>query len=657
MRAQEVTLGGDGGQLRVGVDEVLGLLQGADHDDPAQQPPYGGHQLLRAPDQVGGVRRAGGAGPVRRVVGRSGEQQGGPACVLLAQQADGVGGGRRGGHGERVGGGTEGGGQGGLVTGRHGEEPGGRAEQSGEPVLRGEDRAGAVLAAQPEGQGVVPGLGRRAFALRRGGRLAGGAQGGLRLGEPVFGRLVPLGEFLVVGVEAVDLGPQCLVLLLRGGGALPGLVAGLGQPLDLGLGGGGAGTGGADLAAEPGQSFPAVGDGAGGVLEAALLQGQFAFEVGTVGDGVLQGAFRRLQGRLQLGLLFTDAGGLALQFLGVPAAALLGGRGGGALHPGVGQRDGAAHPFGELRQFVPGLLGALEARGEPADLVLQVRLAAQCLAQFALGGFLAFLERGLVGDLGLQRLTQPYEVVGEEAEAGVPQIGLDDGCPAGDGGLAAQRLELPPKLVRQVLHAGEVGLHRVELAERLLLALAVLEDAGGLLDEGAAAHRVGVQDGVELALADDDVHLAADAGVGEEFLDVEEAAGVAVDLVLAAAVAEHDPRDGDLGVLDGQGPVGVVDGQGHLGAAQWRAAGGAGEDDVLHLAAAQRLGALLAHDPAERVHDVGLARAVRADHTGDAGLEPERGRRGERLETAQGQGLQVHAVGLYLSRVSHSMNR
>lgn len=185
----------------------------------------------------------------------------------------------------------------------------------------------------------------------------------------------------------------------------------------------------------------------------------------------------------------------------------------------------------------------------------------------------------------------------------------------------------------------------------------MLEDAGGLLDEGAAAHRVGVQDGVELALADDDVHLAADAGVGEEFLDVEEAAGVAVDLVLAAAVAEHDPRDGDLGVLDGQGPVGVVDGQRHLGPAEGRAAGGAGEDDVLHLAAAQRLGALFAHDPAERVDDVGLARAVRADDTGDAGLEPERGRRGERLEPAEGQGLQVHAVGLYLSGLSHSTNR
>ena len=205
-----------------------------------------------------------------------------------------------------------------------------------------------------------------------------------------------------------------------------------------------------------------------------------------------------------------------------------------------------------------------------------------------------------------------YEIVGEQPQPGVAQVGLDDGGPARDGRLPAQRLELAPQLVGQVLDAGEVGLHRVQLPQRLLLALAVLEDAGGLLDEGAAAHRVGVQYGVELALADDDVHLAADAGVGQQLLDVEEPAGVAVDLVLAAAVAEHDPRDGDLGVLDGQRAVGVVDGEGDLGAAERRAPGGAGEDDVLHLAAAQRLGALLAHDPGERVHDIGLAGAVRA---------------------------------------------
>lgn len=138
----------------------------------------------------------------------------------------------------------------------------------------------------------------------------------------------------------------------------------------------------------------------------------------------------------------------------------------------------------------------------------------------------------------------------------------------------AERFELAAQLTGEVGDAGEVGLHRVELPQRLLLALAVLEHPGGLLDEGAAAHRIGVQYGVELSLADDDVHLAADAGVGEEFLDVQQPAGVAVDLVLAAAVAEHDPRDGDLGVLDGEHTVGVVDGQRHLGAAQRGAAGG-----------------------------------------------------------------------------------
>ena len=59
-------------------------------------------------------------------------------------------------------------------------------------------------------------------------------------------------------------------------------------------------------------------------------------------------------------------------------------------------------------------------------------------------------------------------------------------------------------------------------------------------------------------------------------------------------------------------------------------------------AAAQRLGALLAHDPAQGVDDVGLARAVRTDHAGDAGLELQRGRRRERLEPAQREALQVH---------------
>ena len=152
----------------------------------------------------------------------------------------------------------------------------------------------------------------------------------------------------------------------------------------------------------------------------------------------------------------------------------------------------------------------------------------------------------------------------------------------------------------------------------------------------------GVQHGVELALADDHVHLAADAGVGQQLLDVEQAALVAVDLVFALAGAEHPPGDRHLGVVDRQRAVGVVDRQGDLGATQRGPAGGPGEDDVLHLAAAQRLRALLAQHPGDRVDHVGLARAVGPDDAGDARLELQRRGGCEGLEALDRQALEMH---------------
>ena len=293
------------------------------------------------------------------------------------------------------------------------------------------------------------------------------------------------------------------------------------------------------------------------------------------------------------------------------------------------RREPALLGPGELGR---GVLGLLLEGGEPAAQ------RGQALLDLGAPGD----QRGLVGDLLLEGRGELDEVVGEQAQAGVAGVGLDDGGLAGGLGLAAERAELAADLTGEVVDPGEVGLHRLELAERLLLALAVLEDAGRLLDEAAALLGGRAQHGVELALADDDVHLAADAGVGEQLLDVEQPAGGAVDGVLGAAVAEHRPRDRDLGVVDRQRAVGVVDGQRDLGATQRRTAGGAGEDDVLHLAAAQALGALLPHHPGERVDDVGLAGAVGPDDAGDARLEAHRGRRGEGLEALQGQALDVH---------------
>ncbi len=90
----------------------------------------------------------------------------------------------------------------------------------------------------------------------------------------------------------------------------------------------------------------------------------------------------------------------------------------------------------------------------------------------------------------------------------------DDGAVAAGGvGLALERAQLAPDLAEQVLEAQEVRLGGLQPTLDLLPALAELEDPGGLLDDAPAVLGAGVEHRVDLALADDHVLLAADAGV------------------------------------------------------------------------------------------------------------------------------------------------
>src|SRR5690606_10415976 len=186
----------------------------------------------------------------------------------------------------------------------------------------------------------------------------------------------------------------------------------------------------------------------------------------------------------------------------------------------------------------------------------------------------------------------------------------------------------------------------LELAQRLFLALPVLEDAGRLLDERTTVVDGRVQDGVELTLPDDDMHLATDAGVGEQLLDVQQTARLAVNGVLRATVAEHDAADRDLGVVDRQGAVGVVNSEDNLGTAERRTTTRPGENDVFHLSAAEAFRALLAHDPGDGVDDVALARAVGPDDAGDPGFEVQRRARRGGFEPANRHGLEVHPAAI-----------
>ena len=259
-------------------------------------------------------------------------------------------------------------------------------------------------------------------------------------------------------------------------------------------------------------------------------------------------------------------------------------------------------------------------------------------------GVALLLRARMIGEL----CAQGDELVGVEPGLRVANDGGDRGGLASDLRLLAEGLELAAHLPGQVAQPRQVRLHRVELAKRLLLAAAVLEDSGGLLDESPPVFGRGLQHGIQSPLPDDDVHLASETRVAQQLLHVEQAARLAVDRVLTRAVAEEGATDRHLAVVDRQRPVAVVDRQLHLGAAERSARGRAGEDDVFHLSAAQGLRALLAHDPGECVDDVRLARAVRSDDARDPGLQDERGRLRERLEAFERDALQVHPTSFAL---------
>ena len=154
--------------------------------------------------------------------------------------------------------------------------------------------------------------------------------------------------------------------------------------------------------------------------------------------------------------------------------------------------------------------------GDPQLLLFELLLQHDALAvPFALGAAVR-VESG----------AQRDDLVGEQPGARIPHDGRDGLRFTRDLGLVSERLQLAPDLAREIAEARQVGLHRLELAQGLLLAPAVLQDARRLFDETASILRARVQHSIQLALADDDVHLAAETRVAEELLDVEQTAGL-----------------------------------------------------------------------------------------------------------------------------------
>ncbi len=163
-------------------------------------------------------------------------------------------------------------------------------------------------------------------------------------------------------------------------------------------------------------------------------------------------------------------------------------------------------------------------------------------------------------------------------------------------------------------------------------------NSGGFFQDGAAGERLLADQKADLALTHEGGRAGARRGLGEEDLHVALAHVAAIDAIDRAGLALDAARHFDGVVFvpgAGRGAIGVVDEERDLGHVARRAPARAGEDHVVHLAAAQRGRARFAHHPAQRIEQVGLAAAIGADHGGQAGFDVKLGRLHEGLESRQ----------------------
>ena len=251
---------------------------------------------------------------------------------------------------------------------------------------------------------------------------------------------------------------------------------------------------------------------------------------------------------------------------------------------------------------------------------------------------------GFLG-LGRRRLGRPvgFGPAGvDEARLERADLVAELAIALGGAGLPAQRRGARFLLAEHFAEPLEIGFGRPQFLLGILAPRVKAGDAGGLFEQQPPLGRLGGDDRPDLALADQGRRMRAGGGIGEQQGDVLGADVAAVDAI-GGPGAPLDPA-GDFafaGLLQLVAGV-MLELDGDFGEIAGRPGRGAGEDDVVHAAAAQALGAALAHHPANRFEQVGLAAAVGADDAGQARLDPEVGGFDEALEAAELQSPDTH---------------
>src|SRR5690625_2130415 len=141
-----------------------------------------------------------------------------------------------------------------------------------------------------------------------------------------------------------------------------------------------------------------------------------------------------------------------------------------------------------------------------------------------------------------------------------------------------------------------------------------------------AIGRASVDQRADPPLADDRGRLSAGCIIREEKLHIARAYFAAVDAIEGTAITLDAAGDfQNILLIEGSrcAPSTVIQRHHHFGKVACGAAGGAAEDHVLHLAAAQALGGSFPHHPPQGFNEIGLPAAVGSDDSGGSGLDQQ----------------------------------
>ena len=233
------------------------------------------------------------------------------------------------------------------------------------------------------------------------------------------------------------------------------------------------------------------------------------------------------------------------------------------------------------------------------------------------------------------RLLDPGSLQRKQLRLGGADGTRDVAIAAGLPSLALQSAELGFELGAKIFRSCQIGLSGAQFQLGFMSAGVQAGDVGGFLQHGPAFLGLGADQRTDSALADHRGSASAGSQVGEQGLHVAGSDLVAIDAVRRSG-ATLDPADDfqfRLLMKRWRRPSGrFVEENGNFGNVAGGTSAGAGEDDVLHFAAAQAAGAAFAHGPAQRLDHIGLTATVWSDDSGQSRQDLHVGGFGETLE-------------------------